>query len=429
MDKDKQKLPGGLTAAIDRTAKMAVGYEGRMRGSAWIGMMTMDQQTYNRETQLKWVAEGRGSFINGPEQISGITPGEFAAAGYVDCAALAPFAYQYELPPGSPCTSLLTYKLNRTAEELGPSRMAMFVAVILANMHDFLFDMGCSSRISLAGYAAATDAFEYDLPQAFVIGFIDEMAKRNLNGPSDQKPFYGDNALYATCVWDNFNVRYRAWERFVKYTRLLQRSDSPTAAGLLRNAKEGKILVPDIEEGDLDVAFRQALDTKNVEKLVSRKDHTQMYKLSDPAGHLEKHCMTAPGLCPSCTTGFTDAFLNTHDEVEAIPGLPNTVVSSAPVALAAAIRRGSCWATTSDCCDKCACTIGMWANVMSDRAVVALMLEEREVSSRDWLLQNYLMGCVAFSPLRLISILVGFDVTADITFEEGAMGVRDVLDE
>ncbi len=63
---------------------------------------------------------------------------------------------------------------------------------------------------------------------------------------------------------------------------------------------------------------------------------------------------------------------------------------------------------------------------MSDRAVVALMQDERKMSVRDWLLQNYVMGCVAFSPLRLISILAGFDVAVDIKFAKGVLSENDV---
>ena len=65
---------------------------------------------------------------------------------------------------------------------------------------------------------------------------------------------------------------------------------------------------------------------------------------------------------------------------------------------------------------------------MSDRVVVALMEDEQKVSNRDWLLMNYMIGCVAFSPIRLISITAGFDTAVAVKFEKDAMGVRDVVD-
>lgn len=86
----------------------------------------------------------------------------------------------------------------------------MFVAVIFANMHDLLFDMGCSSRISEAAYADSTSVYDHDLPQAFVVGYIDAIAKLCRDGEEDYIPTYGDNALLAVCVWDIFNVRYKA---------------------------------------------------------------------------------------------------------------------------------------------------------------------------------------------------------------------------
>jgi len=322
--------------------------------------------------------------------------------------------------------SLLTLPAYRTEAELLPSRMAMFVAVLFANMHDLLFDMGCSSRISCAGYAVSTGAFDYDLPQAFVVGFIDVMAMKTLEGLPDKKPTYGDNALFATCVWDIFNVRYAAWERFIKYTRLLRRSDSDIAARILKSAEDNLILP--YEGAGIREAWEDALNPASALKLQTRNNYTHMYNLEDPAHDLQCHRLNPPELCQQCTAGFMKAFLRKDDQVQAITGLPHDVIYCAPVTLAAAIRRGALWATTLECCDNCACTIGTWANVASDRPVVALMQSEQKVYARDWLLQNYLMGCVAFSPLRLISILAGFDVTADISFEPGAMGERDLVD-
>jgi len=91
-DKDDSKLGGGIRNILERTAKMATAHEGRLRGSAWIGMLTMDQQGFNRHIQMQWAAKNKGSFVVGPLQVS---PGDFAIAGYVDCAALCPLAYQY----------------------------------------------------------------------------------------------------------------------------------------------------------------------------------------------------------------------------------------------------------------------------------------------------------------------------------------------
>ncbi|CAG8961055.1 hypothetical protein HYFRA_00002597 [Hymenoscyphus fraxineus] len=405
-DKDDKKLKGGIGAAVERCAVMATKMEGSMRGTAWIGLLTMDQQMFNREIQMKWVAEQQGSYVIGPSQIK---PYDFACAGYIDCAALAPFAYQ-------------------SAEQLESSRKSMFVAVIFANMHDLLFDMGCSSRISEAAYADSTGAFDHDLPQAFVVGYIDAIAKLCRDGGENYTPTYGANALLAVCVWDIFNVRYKAWERLVKYTRMLQRSNSNAAAGILKRAKEGKVLIPE-PNADIGEAFNSALDPNNATKLVARNSYTQVYTLGDPSKVLEKHGVVAPLLARHCMSSCQEAFLRENDTIEAISGLPDSVVFSDCVAISAAIRRVSLWATTSECCDSCACAIGLWGNDMSDRAVVALMESEQKSTSREWLLQNYLMGCVAFSPLRLMSVTAGFDLNVDVKFAPGAMGERDIVHE
>ncbi|KAF4629811.1 hypothetical protein G7Y89_g8336 [Cudoniella acicularis] len=355
-DKKNDKLSQAFMNAISKVAVMATETTGPMRGAAWVGMLTVDQQYWNRHKQMQLGAKAKGSFVTRPADIS---PYDFTAAGYIDCAAPAPFAYQ-------------------TAEELVPSRKFVFVAVIMANMHDLLFDMGCSSRISAAAYAASQNTFQYDLPQSYVIGMVDALVTNLLNQPANYKPLYGDNALFVTCIWDIFNVRCRAWERFVKYTRLPQRSKTDISRSILENAKAGKVLIPENMEADL-------------------------------------------------AETFNGVFYADKDQIDAIPNLPTSVTVGDANVLTAAIRRSCVWATTSKYCDLCACTIGMWAKIMSDRVVVAIMMIERHISPRDWTLQNYFAGCVAFSPLRMISTTAGFDMTAKITFEDGAMGVRDVI--
>jgi hypothetical protein len=409
-DKDKENMPGGITDAVIRTAKMAVEYQGPMRGAAWVGLLTMDQQLYNRHKQHRWVAEAKGPFTLGPEQIS---PQQFAQAAYVDCAALAPFAYQ-------------------SAEDFTASRNAMFVAVVFANMHEFLYDMGSSSRISGVGYAYSTGAFNLDLPQAWVVHYIDVMAKKALNGPADQHCLYGENALFATCVWDIFNVRYRAWERFVKYTRLLQEAakyKNKVAQAILARAKDGMVLADQDFNLDIGEMWEQALNLENVYKLCPRTQFVTQYVISRSfLIEANENGFTFPEICDKCAPEFFSVLQTTNDTVEAIPGLPASVTESDSVLFATIIRRACCWAVGPKCCEACACQIGFWANDMSDRVVVALMEDEQKVSNRDWLLMNYMIGCVAFSPTRLISITAGFDTAVAVKFEKDAMGVRDVVD-
>ncbi|KAL2794804.1 hypothetical protein BJX66DRAFT_337594 [Aspergillus keveii] len=411
MDKDTKVIPGGIGNAIRRTAQVAAGSgDARMRGLGWCGLLTVDQQLFTREMQVKWVREGKGSRLIGP---SNIPPADFSIACYSDCAALGPFA----------CNS---------ARELIQSRKTMFGAVLLGNLHDLVFDIGYSSRISGAAYADATGAFEFDGPQAWLVGLLDGIAEKILRGPEDQNASYGDNSLCVTAMWSIFNVRYRAWERFVKYTRLLQRSKSPKAAAILRRAQEGMVFVPgkDIEQ-DLGDAWAMAVDPQSAAKLKPRCAHTRVYLLRNGQNHETKTTKTsslAPpsDLCQTCRLKFTLAFNTPQDRIQAIPGLPESVTNSEPIQLATTIRRAALWAaTSSECCDSCACQIGLWANEVSDRVLVALMKIEKEISNREWLLQNYFAGCVAFSPLRLITITTGFDLVAKISYETEAMGERD----
>jgi len=56
------------------------------------------------------------------------------------------------------------------------------------------------------------------------------------------------------------------------------------------------------------------------------------------------------------------------------------------------------------------------------------MKSEPVMSAKVWLLHIYLVGCVEFYPVAVPSILCGFDLLADLTYENGAMGGRDVVD-
>lgn len=296
----------------------------------------------------------------------------------------------------------------------------MFGAVLFANLHDLVFDMGYSSRISGAAYADATGVFEHDLPQAWLVGMMDGLAAEILQDEPDQRSLYGDNALCATAMWTIFNVRYRVWDRFVKYVRLLRRSSSEKAAAVLRRAEEGLVLREQDVDSDLEGAWETVVNPETRSKLVPRKEHTQLYKIN-----LVNDGIVPPELCEKCSAPFQKAFSSTPDEVYAAHGLPDSVTQSVPTAIAVAIRRAALWATTPECCDKCACILGPWANSIADKVIMALMKSEGEVSNRDWLLQNYFTGCVGFSPLRIVSVMTGFDLLANVKYDADAMGERD----
>ncbi|PVH79034.1 hypothetical protein DL98DRAFT_493527 [Cadophora sp. DSE1049] len=406
IDFDEKNMKGGIEHVAVRTAKMAAANEGKLRGAGWAGLMVMDQQMFNRDIQMRWAKDGKGSFVIGPGEIS---PYDFAVAGYVDCAGLPPFAYQ-------------------SAAQLPASRTAMFVGTLFCNMHDLIYDMGCSSRISAAAYAYSTGVFEFDIPQAWVVGMIDKVAKKSLAGIADQQPLAGEDALMVVCVWNAFNVRYRAWERVIKYSRLLRNSKSKVAAGILERAEENLILVADSLDVDIGKAFEQALDPSNASKLVSRDRYTIKYVLKDPVPVLIASGVESPKLCEDCYAPFLETFNLSNDVIQAIQSIPEAISNSIPVSIAAAIRRGCLFGASPVCCDDCACVIGLWANLTSEKVVISLMDLEPQLLSKDFMAMMYFIGCVAFHPLRIMSVLAGFDLNADITFVKGAMGERDVVD-
>lgn len=86
------------------------------------------------------------------------------------------------------------------------------------------------------------------------------------------------------------------------------------------------------------------------------------------------------------------------------------------------------WACSQECCDICASRIGYWADAAAYSVMTALMHNEPLMGPSMWMLQNYFVGCVAFWPIGLPFLLSGFDLLARLSFDDGAMGTRDVVD-
>jgi hypothetical protein len=102
-----------------------------IQGSAVAALINADLQRYVRSIQQRWVAEGAGSFVVGPSDVS---ISDWVKANALDCSAIMGLGYE---PPSRHVLS----------------RKGIFLGNLLANMHDALYDMGCSSRVSCTMYA------------------------------------------------------------------------------------------------------------------------------------------------------------------------------------------------------------------------------------------------------------------------------------
>ena len=208
----------------------------------------------------------------------------------------------------------------------------------------------------------------------------------------------------------------------MKYTRLLKQSKSFMAKGILYTAENPEVLpVGDVYQ-DTGEAWCVAMSPTAASNL--RKRVTQAYKPpAVPALNIQ-----FPEVCAPCKVSLQFAFLREHeDEVHGVPGLPESVTTCPAVGIAAAFRRAAVWATGFECCDSCASIIGAWLDANAYKVIVALMLSERFTGERDWVLQNYIVGCVEIYPLCVPTILSGFDIAADIKYDFGAMGDREVV--
>ncbi|KAJ7473346.1 hypothetical protein FB451DRAFT_1398468 [Mycena latifolia] len=404
MDMDRvESFARGVGPAIE-TAKRHIAETGtQMQGAAVAALLNYDVQRYVREIQEEWVKNGKGAANFGPQAI----PAEdWIAAVVADSTSFT--AYGYEGP-----------------DVYAQSRVGSFVALLICNTHDVVYDLATSNLISSVMYAAAAGVTKNNRHCIFVTSFMDEIARRfcaALTG-NPKHVCFGDNAMFPSGAWAGFCERYRTWERFVKYSRQIARSTSQEAQNIAERAVE-QLVLADCDFSDVANAWRQATTSTTCADLVPRS--TIVYV---PSAAPEMVQGVLPELCPSCMTKFKDA-LNAFesDEIRGVAGLPPVVVGCQGVARAAAIRRAALFAARDDCCDVCACRIGCWADRTSHTVLTSLMVSERSTSVAEWGLQSYAVWAVMSSPVSVTAILTGFDLCCEMSQAAGAMGTRDVLD-
>lgn len=399
---------GGFETGFELASKYAVDADGGMQIAALAGLISHDFQTFVRPIQNQWVKAKKGSTNLGPKDIS---PADWSALLVADCAALVPFGFE----------SVDTY--NR-------SRVGVTTGMLSQTCHDLLFDTGCSNRINSVRYSQAAGIAKYGLHAAFANAGQEAMAKTfldSLDSPSQPKPYFGYNAHLVVGAWNGYNTRYRVWERAIKYTRQLEASRYRESKAVLKLSQSDLIL----RDFDLsqDVSETWTRATRSTDKdLIPRK--TESYFIPSRVADL----LDTPGvkpidLCPKCTPKFNSLMAQSSmEEVRAMDGLPQEVTNIRAAGLAVGIRRAVMWALTDRCCEACACKIGFWADAVGYSVLSALMIDEPQTESSVWCLQNYFVASTTYWPINLPFLLSGFDVLADIVVDEGAMGVRDVVD-
>ncbi|MCJ1345825.1 hypothetical protein MMC31_004034 [Peltigera leucophlebia] len=400
---------GGFQSSLRTAAQSACAPGSPLQGPALASLINYDFQVWVRGIHQSWVAKNEGPFNLGPEE----NPAEEWIAMMVgDCAALAPWGFE----------SAETYDFSRTG----------IIAAMQTNCFDVVFDTGCSNRINSSQYAEAAGVAQYGIHAAFCIGFYEACGKLFLDtlihSGDAAKAYYGPTTHVTIGPWCAFNTRYRAWERCVKYSRQLVGSSAAEAEALLKLSHSDLVLKDCDLEIDAGKSWARAVRS-SPQDLVKRK--TERYFIPPLASELfQTPGVQLPVLCGDCGPNFhTIMASNELDEVHAIGGLPETVTSCRAAGLAVGIRRAVLWAiNSSQCCEKCACSIGFWADAVSYTVLSALLHDEPHTGSATWPLQNYLVGAVTFWPIALPFLLSGFDLVAHITCEDGAMGKRDVVD-
>jgi hypothetical protein len=377
----------------------------KMQSAALASFLGLDLQINARIVQESWIASGAAGGNLGPDDV---TTSDWVSAMMGDCDMYTGCGYEDEN----------IYRKTRTG---------MFTGIVMGNIHDIIYDIASSNRFSSGLYASAAGVAEFNLHCAFVITMSDKIAHRVLNLSPEDVPLLGDNTLMQAGVWALFNERYRTWERFVKYVRILGRSNSPEAQNILNMART-QMVWNDFDIDDVDEAWKKAMTRGSETDLTPR--NTTTYSLSAAPEMAQIPGLLPPDLCPLCRVEFQDTLSSfKNDSFHCIPGLPTSVTACPAVARAAAIRRVALYASDHDaCCDQCACKIGRWADAAGYMILGALMSNESATSASDWLLQCYAVWVVSLSPISVMTVLSGFDLRCEVKCEDGAMGSRDVLD-
>lgn len=398
----------GFDYTWDVSAKCVASGENCLRGAALAALFSFDIQNIVRETQETWLVEQKGAYSLGADNIS---PRDWVAAAVGDCAGLSPFGY----------LSSLGYARGK---------VSMFLAMALANSHDVLYDICSQNRMSSVLYAAAAGGAMQDMHTVFLHTIMDAVAGRVSGLREGEQPLYGDSAALCTAAWVPFNGRYRTWERFVKYHRLLFEAQDPDYSIVLDHSVR-QIVFKDynIDTDDVVSLWQAAIDEHNNRPTKSRKRKLIIYPVE-----LAFDCMVdtsyigRPTLCSQCSEAFSRHTTHSHPELHTTIALDLAALECPAVIWAATIAFFSRWATGESCCDNCAIKIGIWADEFSYIILVELMKSEQASNAREWLLHQYAVWCTAAAPVSVATVLSGFDLRADIRADAGAMGHRDTVD-
>ncbi|KAH7303538.1 hypothetical protein B0I35DRAFT_455154 [Stachybotrys elegans] len=363
----------GFEKAIEISARCVTSTDVSLRGAALAALFSFDIQKLAWETQEEWLQLNEGSFTLGPSDIS---PDDWITGAVGDCGGLSPFGYQ----------SALAYSRGRDT---------MFLAMVLGNSHDVLYDICCQSRMNSIIYAAAHGGAMRDLHTVFTRTCLDEVARRVQRLPDGERPLYGDSSAIGTGTWIAFNGRYRAWERF-------------DPADLFKNY--------DIDTGDIVRLWEATIDSRADWPKESRSIHAYLLPFAFDA-ELGPSFVDFPTLCRGCNESLAQFKAQSKPEVRSGVELSPAVLENPGVIWAATISLLARWATQQVCCDVCAVKIGLWGDE------VAYITD-----AVTWLLQQYAAWCTAAAPVSVTTILSGFDLRADIKTDPGAMGDRDFVD-
>jgi hypothetical protein len=253
----------------------------KMQSAALASFLGLDLQVNVRTVQESWIANGGVGGNLGPDDV---TTTDWVSAIIGDCGTYTGYGYEDQK----------NYRKTRTG---------VFTGVVMGNIHDIIYDIATSNRLSSGLYASAAGVAEFNLHCAFITMVTDGVARRILSLSPEDVPLFGDNVLMLTGPWVLFTERYRTWERFVKYVRILGRSNSPEAQNILNMART-QMVWNDSDIDDVDEVWKKAMTRGSETDLTPR--NTTTYSLSAAPEMAQMPGLPLPDLCPLCRVEFQD---------------------------------------------------------------------------------------------------------------------------
>ncbi|KAF3343209.1 hypothetical protein VdG2_08639 [Verticillium dahliae VDG2] len=342
--------------------------ENGMRGLALAALLSYDIQQLVRMQHERWIREQHGAFSFGDLDMS---PEECIPLAVGDCGGQGPYGYQ-------------------NSEQYRLGKPSMFISMIVANSHDVLYDICSQNRVSNILYAEVKGGSLENWHTVLAHSGMDSIAERINLLKEGEVPLYGDTAALGTGCWAPFNGRYRSLERYIKYSKLLKRSQHPDAGKIMALSRQQWVYQDyNITHSDLVAYWKLSIDSDGIRQTKPRTRHT--YKVVMDERLLSgDSILKGLDICGDCHGLLADKISNAQYSVTSAIELSPSVANASSVQWASLLVQVANWCSELQVCSTCAALIGNRLDEMAYRVLVELMKNEPKTSAKDFLAEHFI---------------------------------------